>query len=73
MKHGQRGHRVNQPCTTHIGWRPDPALKARWLAFLKAQPPINRTKFLDQALTYYLDQAARYGLDPRTLRPHSKP
>jgi hypothetical protein len=54
---------------THIGWRPDPALRERWLAFLKTQPPINRTEFLNAALTLYLDQVDRYGLDPLTLRP----
>lgn len=54
---------------THIGWRPDPELRARWLAFLKAQPPINRTEYLNQMLAFYLDQAERYGLDPLTLRP----
>lgn len=54
---------------THIGWRAEPALLDRWLAFLSEQPPINRTEFLDAALTQYLDLIDQYGLDPLTLRP----
>lgn len=57
---------------SHIGWRPDPDLKARWLAFLKTQPPINRTEYLNAMLAFYLDQADRHGLDPVTLRPRTK-
>jgi len=60
------------PKSAHIGWRPDPELKARWLAFLKAQPPINRSEYLNAMLTFYLDQAQRYGLDLLTLRPRTK-
>lgn len=58
--------------STHIGWRPDSELKARWLKFLKTQPPIDRTQYLNQMLTYYLEQAERYGIDPLTLRPRTK-
>lgn len=57
---------------THIGWRPDPDLRTRWLAFLKAQPPTNRTEYLNAMLTFYLDQADRHGLDPVTLLPRTK-
>lgn len=57
---------------THIGWRPDPDLRARWLAFLKTQPPTNRTEYLNAMLGFYLEQADRYGLDPVTLRPRTK-
>lgn len=57
---------------THIGWRPDPELKVRWLDFLTTQPPINRTQYLNAALTFYLDAVDRVGLDPLTLRPRSK-
>lgn len=57
---------------THIGWRPDSELKARWLKFLKTQPPIDRTQYLNTMLAYYLDQAERYGIDPLTLRPRIK-
>lgn len=57
---------------THIGWRPDPDLKARWLAFLKTQPPTNRTEYLNAMLAFYLDLAEKHGLDPITLRPRSK-
>lgn len=63
--------KLEQP-RTHIGWRPDPDLKARWLAFLKAQPPTNRTEYLNAMLALYLDQAEKYGLDPITLRPRTK-
>lgn len=58
--------------STHMGWRPDPELKARWLRFIKTQPPINRTEYLNAMLAFYLDQAERYGLDPITLRPRTK-
>lgn len=57
---------------THIGWRPDPDLREAWLEFLKTQPPINRTLYLDQALWYYLEHVERYGIDPVSLRPRSK-
>lgn len=56
----------------HIGWRPTPELRMRWLTFLKSQPPINRTEYLNAMLAYYLDQAQRYGLDPITLKPRAK-
>ncbi len=57
---------------THIGWRPAPELRQRWLEFLKQQPPINRSEFLNQMLTYYLDQVEHHGLDLITLRPKDR-
>ena len=56
---------------THIGFRLDPELNARWRHFLQTQPPIPKSTYLNQMLEYYLDQAERYGLDPITLRPKS--
>jgi len=64
--------RVNQLSKTHIGWRPDPELKARWHRFLKTHPPFPLTQYLDAVLTHYLDQAERYDIDPMTLRPRPK-
>ena len=54
---------------THYAWRPSEYTEEQFEALLKEYPYINRTPFLDVALSYYLEQVNLHGLDMKTLLP----
>ena len=66
----RRNIRTQKGPDTIIGWRATPELKRRFETFLKEQPPIDKTQWLEVSLTDYLDQIDLYGYDPRSLRPN---
>ena len=59
--------------TTHFSWRPSEDTRELFGEFLDEYPYINKTPFLDVALSYYLECVLEHGFDMKTLKPRVPP